>query len=206
MLFQPDAAADDQCVKNILFIRFLPENNLRIHSQLNKYFTNEGRGFMDKCPRSDILIPLIIITITITSCANRHGFGAFSQITTSRPLSKHFRWTRIVDTYITGTDTYPIAIFALPKSYPTDNDSWKELQLDSSGLQELVTFMQLRLISCCLQIQSGFWVTTNTAHGSVCYIHIWGWCFRLSSKTDELKQDQERGNRGGWSGDPINKS
>ncbi|MEE9911494.1 MAG: hypothetical protein K4571_07195 [Deltaproteobacteria bacterium] len=97
-----------------------------------------------------------MIFICVTGCAG--GFGKFfpdDRVTSAfetYQINPDYRY------YIAGSGTYPVAVLAFDKSYKMGNDLWEEIKLTPASMKDLVDLMQLRLMSCCGQMWSGFLV------------------------------------------------
>lgn len=104
-----------------------------------------------------------MITIIISAgCASMTGFGKFVPDNRARIAFETFEISPEYRYYITGSDTYPVAILALNKSYSMGNDLWKEMELTPAGIKVMVTDMQLKLLERCGQTWSGFLVIDQT--------------------------------------------
>lgn len=118
---------------------------------------------MRKCIRLSFLSLLSLIIINcVTGCANMTGFGKFVPDNRARVAFETFEISPVYRYYITGSDTYPVAILALDKSYSMGNDLWKEVELTPAGIKIMVTDMQLKLLERSGQTWSGFLVIDQT--------------------------------------------
>ncbi len=103
---------------------------------------------------------LMIMIMFMTGCASVQGFGKFTPDNRAGISFEAGQVNPDYRYYLTGSDTYPVAILALNKSYSMGNDLWKEVPMTPNYLKEMVTMMQLRLMECCQQSPFGFLVYT----------------------------------------------
>jgi hypothetical protein len=159
---------------------------------------------MKKCSRYIVATLIIIMAISAARCADMRSFGKFVPDNNAKAAFETFQVNQDYRYYITGSDLYPVAILALHKSHTMGNDLWKELSLTQDSLKEIVTFMQLRLMGCCLQSQFGFLVyDPNGKQIGILYSYLGvGIAFKVDNDgvvkvygprdDDQLKQYQER--------------
>lgn len=159
---------------------------------------------MRKCSRSVVVTLIIIMTIGAAGCANMQGFGKFVPDSKAKAAFETFQINPAYRYYITGSDLFPVAILALNQSYTMGNDLWKELQLTPDSMNEMVTFMQFKLMERCHQSQSGFLVIDHQGRQiGILYSYIGvGIAFKVDDNgvvkmygprdDDQLKQYQER--------------
>ncbi|MRR16226.1 MAG: hypothetical protein EG826_07195 [Deltaproteobacteria bacterium] len=112
--------------------------------------------------RSIVATAALTLILISAGCANMTGFGKFVPDNRARNAFETFEVRPEYRYYITGSDTYPVAILALDKSYSMGNDLWKEVELTPAGIKVMVTDMQLKLLERSGQTWSGFLVIDQT--------------------------------------------
>ncbi|PKN17803.1 MAG: hypothetical protein CVU71_15365 [Deltaproteobacteria bacterium HGW-Deltaproteobacteria-6] len=109
----------------------------------------------------------VMIMGFLTGCTGSlfKNMGSFEPSTTATQNFEKFVINDDYNYYLTGSDVYPVAIFGLKKAYiiDSDEDLWKKIDPKQEVMSELVTNMQLRALSCCLQGMHGHDILDN--HG-----------------------------------------
>ena len=100
----------------------------------------------------------MIVIILLSGCAAAKDFGRFEPDKKAGKTFEIYQVNPDYRYYITGSDTYPVAILALDKSYSMGNDLWKEVDMTPKSLKETVTLMKLKLWECCMEPPFGFLV------------------------------------------------
>lgn len=99
---------------------------------------------------------MCILTIWFIGCAGQAHYGSFVPESTAKSFFETYSVSSDYKYYITGSDTYPVALLALQAPYKMDNDLWKSIELTPASMEQLITNMQLQLRNCCYQNQFGF--------------------------------------------------
>jgi len=84
------------------------------------------------------------------------NWGSIRPDTDATNAFEKFQINAKLNYYISGSDVYPTSILGLNKTYTLDTDLWKKIEMTPELFSELVTNMQMRLLSCCLEKQVGF--------------------------------------------------
>ncbi len=84
------------------------------------------------------------------------NWGSIRPDTDATNAFEKFQINAKLNYYISGSDVYPTSILGLNKAYTLDTDLWKKIEITPELFSELVTNMQMRLLSCCLEKQVGF--------------------------------------------------
>jgi hypothetical protein len=84
------------------------------------------------------------------------NFGSIRPDTDATNVFEKFQINANLNYYISGSDVYPTSILGLNKAYTLDTDLWKKIEMTPELFSELVTNMQMRLLSCCVGKQLGF--------------------------------------------------
>lgn len=106
--------------------------------------------------RIHVILMMFIFTIGIIGCAGPGSYGSFAPDNAAKSFFETYQINNDYEYYFSGSDTYPVALLALHKSYKMGNDLWRPISLTPALMEQLVANMQTKLTSCCYQNQFGF--------------------------------------------------
>ncbi len=96
---------------------------------------------------TQLLIGAGLVAVALLAVIVSRVGGGYGKIRPSRDATEayeHFRVNPDRRYYISGSDVYPNAILGIDKAWTLESDLWKRRDLDSRGLNELVSNMRSR--------------------------------------------------------------
>jgi hypothetical protein len=106
-----------------------------------------------------IILYITLVTIfSLTACTASllKNWGKIEPNTDVTNDFEKFQIDANLNYYISGSDVYPTSILGLNKAYTLNTDLWKKIEMTPEIFNQVVTNMQMRLLSCCGQRQAGF--------------------------------------------------
>jgi hypothetical protein len=98
---------------------------------------------MLKLTRPFCIIVIFSFLICASGCATfNKNFGQFVPDNKARIAFETFQINPDYRYYYSGSDTYPVAMLALNKSYTMGNDLWPEVQVTPETMQQIILNMQ----------------------------------------------------------------
>jgi hypothetical protein len=106
-----------------------------------------------------IVFYITLVTIFSLTACTASLLKNWGKIEPNADVTNNFEKFQIdanLNYYISGSDVYPTSILGLNKAYTLDTDLWKKTEMTPEIFNQIITNMQMRLLTCCGQKQVGF--------------------------------------------------
>jgi hypothetical protein len=142
---------------------------------------------MEKYKKIVIYITLVtIFSLTACTAALLKNWGKIEPDADVTNDFEKFQINANFNYYISGSDVYPTSILGLNKAYTLDTDLWKKIEMTPEIFNQIITNMQMRLLSCCGQKQVGFMILDDKGKK----IGIW-YSMLMGSIGVKMKEDSK---------------
>jgi hypothetical protein len=136
-----------------------------------------------------IVLSVTLVTIFSLTACTASLLKNWGKIEPNADVTNDFEQFQIdanLNYYISGSDVYPTSILGLNKAYTLDTDLWKEIEMTPKTFADIVTHMQIRLLTCCRQKQAGFVILDDKGKK----IGIW-YSMLMGTIGVKMKEDNE---------------